>query len=74
MRFNHFFLKYRTSSNKAQLLMLLEFMEKNSDLAKGIVNGANGRDKANKLWDKIKEKLNEIGPPTRSVVDWKKVN
>lgn len=74
MRFNHFSLKYRTSSNKAQLLMLLEFMEKNSDLAKGIVNGANGRDKANKLWDKIKEKLNEIGPPTRSVVDWKKVN
>lgn len=53
--------------------MLFKFMENNSDLAKGIVDGANGRDKKNKLWEKISKSLNDNGPPTRTTNQWKKV-
>lgn len=48
-------------------------MKQNSDLAKGLVDGANARDKKTKLWEKITKNLNEIGPPIRNVSEWKKV-
>ncbi|XP_058827387.1 uncharacterized protein LOC131687327 [Topomyia yanbarensis] len=59
--------------NPQQVGELTKFMELHPDLARGILNRADGRHNSNKLWDNIKERLNEKGPPMREVKEWKKV-
>jgi len=48
-------------------------MQSHADLAKGQLNGVAAKQKSNQLWARITEDLNLCGPPTHTVVEWKKV-
>ncbi|XP_036340617.1 uncharacterized protein LOC118749973 [Rhagoletis pomonella] len=57
--------------NRAQNDILLQFMEKYPDIAKGFTR----RDKqlVDSLWQQLAESLNSAGPPTKDITGWKKV-
>ncbi|XP_073832201.1 uncharacterized protein [Musca autumnalis] len=48
-------------------------MVQHSDLAKGQLQSANAKQRANNLWTKLADDLNSNGPPVRDVAGWKKV-
>lgn len=58
---------------KTQANILASFMEENTDLARGIVNASNGKRKSIVLWEKVTAKLNSVGPPVKTLMEWKKV-
>ncbi|XP_055626915.1 uncharacterized protein LOC129768980 [Toxorhynchites rutilus septentrionalis] len=58
-------------TKKNQFSLLLNVMEQNPDVARGCKDVS--RDSANALWDTIAESLNSLGPPTRTVTQWRKV-
>lgn len=63
------------NSTQMQLSMMDEFMNNHKELARGsFIKSENGKEKCNKLWIELKTKLNAIGPPTRTVNEWKRVS
>ncbi|XP_036335024.1 uncharacterized protein LOC118745616 isoform X1 [Rhagoletis pomonella] len=56
-------------SNKKQLGRLVQLMQDNQDLAKGIC----GRTRGKPRWEAIAVELNSLGPPLRSWEKWLKV-
>lgn len=63
-------------TNKKQFLRLIEAMEENPSLAKGLkLAGPNfSKDSYTKKWEEIKEVLNSLGPPFKTSAEWQKVN
>lgn len=59
--------KNTQSINNPQVECMCTFMEKHDDLAKGVLQAANGRQKSKNLWHKLTTELNEKGPPVREV-------
>ncbi|XP_017472936.1 PREDICTED: uncharacterized protein LOC108363918 [Rhagoletis zephyria] len=57
--------------HKGQIILLIQFMEENPDLAKGFSK----RDKSlvSSLWQELTDTLKAAGPPTKDVNGWKKV-
>lgn len=67
----HFSLKKSTTQ---QLRTLVLFMEENPELARGApVFGAN-KFSIDEEWKKLGNNLNALGPPTRTIAEWKKVS
>lgn len=63
-----------TNVNSKQKSIMAEFMKNHSDLAKGmLVNNAQGRAVANRLWNDLATKLNSAGPPIKDIKAWRKV-
>lgn len=62
-------------TTKGQFIYLVDAMEKNPMLAKGLkLAGAHLTKKAyNQKWEEIKERLNSLGPPFKTSVEWQKV-
>ncbi|XP_058812429.1 uncharacterized protein LOC131676981 [Topomyia yanbarensis] len=64
----------RGNATQMQLSLLDEFMNKHKELARGsFMKTENGKDKCNKLWVELKTKLNAVGPPVKTVAEWKRV-
>ncbi|XP_036320071.1 uncharacterized protein LOC118734459 [Rhagoletis pomonella] len=61
--------KSKVVSNKKQLARLVELMQKNSDLGKGICGKVQGK----ASWERVAVELNSLGPPMRSWEKWLKV-
>ncbi|XP_073830659.1 uncharacterized protein [Musca autumnalis] len=55
-----------------QMKTLVLYMEKHPEIAKGIPVCNSNRPYIEKCWREITIKLNSIGPPTRSLAEWKK--
>lgn len=53
---------------------MTSFFEKNKGLAKGYLNTPDARKNAKVKWVELAVKLNAVGPPMRSVNEWKKVS
>lgn len=71
--------RFRESKNKKpntkprQFEIIVNFMKGHPELAKGQLNGLAAKQKSNHLWARLIEDLNLSGPPTHTVVEWKKV-
>ncbi|XP_075162764.1 uncharacterized protein LOC142235395 [Haematobia irritans] len=61
----------RKHKSQQQEDIFLEFMEKNSDIAKGFVKS--DRVVADKKWQDLTVSLNSVGPPIKDIAGWKKV-
>ncbi|XP_058820017.1 uncharacterized protein LOC131682511 [Topomyia yanbarensis] len=48
-------------------------MEENADLARNLLNTPDAKKNSHRLWNQLKDVLNEQGPPMREVTEWKKV-
>lgn len=49
-------------------------MEENPSIARGLSSAVNGRQKKEHIWSEMTLKLNALGPPTRQMEAWKRVN
>lgn len=56
-----------------QLQLLVKHMEDNPEFARGIPVFGSSKFSAEEEWKTISQKLNSVGPPTRSIAEWKKV-
>ncbi|XP_055377869.1 SAFB-like transcription modulator [Condylostylus longicornis] len=56
-------------SNKRQLVRLVELMEENLDIGRGIILKAS----AKKKWEEFAVELNSLGPPQRNYEKWQRV-
>ncbi|KAL0809473.1 hypothetical protein ABMA28_011641 [Loxostege sticticalis] len=61
------------AATQAQLEALLNFIEGNRDLARGLLRGADGRMRSKKLWEDLCNSLNALGGCTKSVEQWQRV-
>ncbi|XP_055549410.1 uncharacterized protein LOC129732504 [Wyeomyia smithii] len=66
-------LRNALSINSSQIETMTHFMEEHSDLARNSLKAPDARKHFNKLWNKLKDSLNEQGPPIREIPEWKKV-
>lgn len=62
---------FRTSSIHWDII--IAFMEKNKNFAKGFVNGPSGKDRTKKLWAELTTQLNSAGLGERTTIKWQKV-
>lgn len=62
-------------TNQSQYRVLVGFLERNVNLAKGIeANSARGREIAKEKWEHITLTLNAVGPPVKDAIKWKAVS
>lgn len=59
--------------NNAQKQFLIQFVEKHADILFGRFSNSSGSRTKNKLWTEMNDKLNELGPPTKNISNWKQV-
>ncbi|XP_059619377.1 zinc finger protein 84-like [Phlebotomus argentipes] len=59
----------RERSTPEQLKYLFQFMTTNVNLIEGRKNQSNSRT----FWKKLSQELNNLGPPKRSIAEWKKI-
>ncbi|XP_018578551.1 uncharacterized protein LOC108916742 isoform X2 [Anoplophora glabripennis] len=59
--------------NHSHWEVLVDFMEKHPDLARGSFSGPNGKQEMKKLWQQLSNILNAIGMGERSTEKWQKV-
>ncbi|XP_018578550.1 myb-related transcription factor, partner of profilin-like isoform X1 [Anoplophora glabripennis] len=58
--------------NHSHWEVLVDFMEKHPDLARGSFSGPNGKQEMKKLWQQLSNILNAIGMGERSTEKWQK--
>lgn len=64
-------------TTKSQFRVLIELMEENPEIAKGMKFAevhSIGKEKFSEIWQNITNKLNSLGPPQRSPSEWQKVS
>lgn len=57
-----------------QLQTFVEYMEENPEFARGTPVFGGSKLSTEEQWKKVVLKLNTLGPPMRSIVEWKKVS
>ena len=61
--------------NKSQIDKLVNFMVEHPNLARGTYcNTAEGRNDSCRQWDDLKNQLNALGPPTKTISEWRRVS
>ncbi|XP_055838228.1 uncharacterized protein LOC129906465 [Episyrphus balteatus] len=60
-----------SSTTKNQMETLVGFMEKNPDIASGYTKKS--KEEVTSFWQTVERELNSIGPPIKSILEWKKV-
>lgn len=67
--------KTRTRASQAQRSHLIKYMQSHDIFAKtGLCPGNKGKEGADRMWRKLAEALNAIGPAARSPAAWKQVS
>lgn len=51
--------------------ILVNMMEENPAIARGFFKG--NKEEPTRFWEKVNVELNAAGPPTKTIVEWKKV-
>lgn len=64
----------RSHATKAQIDVLIDFMQQNPHFARNEQGGPNSFSKNESRWSEIANVLNQRGPPTKSVDQWKSVS
>ena len=62
------------AATQEQIEMLLNFMEEHRDLARGLLRGADGRQRSKRLWETLCTSLNAMGGCTKNVEQWQRVS
>lgn len=57
----------------AQITAMVKFMEEHSDFAKNKVHSDSGKQSVSRLWIRLGQMLNALGPPVRDLKKWKQV-
>ncbi|XP_061396669.1 uncharacterized protein LOC133332284, partial [Musca vetustissima] len=66
--------KITKKSSTTQLRALVEYMEENPEFARGVPIFGSSRQSLEDHWKKLVFKLNTMGPPSRTIAEWKKVS
>ncbi|XP_058980838.1 uncharacterized protein LOC131803505 [Musca domestica] len=64
--------KITKKSSTTQLRALVEYMEENPEFARGVPIFGSSRQSLEDHWKKLVFKLNTMGPPSRTIAEWKK--
>lgn len=57
----------------AQITAMVTFMEEHSDFAKNKIHSDSGNQSMSRLWNRLVQMLNAMGPPVRELKKWKQV-
>ncbi|TMW46403.1 hypothetical protein DOY81_008517, partial [Sarcophaga bullata] len=63
----------KLQTQQGQFEILVAFMVQHSDLAKGLLQCGNAKQRANNLRVKLVDDLNSNRPPVRDIAGWKKM-
>lgn len=58
---------------ETQKEFIIQFMENNSNILFGKFSNSSGKHKKDELWNELSDEMNKLGPPTKSVKNWKNV-
>ena len=71
--FLYFRANKKEQTSPAQFEVMVDFMTEHPDLSKGRLKTLEAKTTSNRLWNDLTRALNENGPPSREMKDWKKV-